>query len=190
MSTGDVLGTLLLAAALAALVLALARRVPLRPYVLLALLLLIADVALRSAAPVFFTADPDVGLVHAINPVEVNELDLDWPNRVVAFLVVGLAVWLTARPHPRSRVVGIGLACAVPGGLLNLIEPMLRGYTTDYLAIGGFAINLADGGLALGLPIMAVGVVVGEVMEGWRSRRGAGDSEVKRGAAVGAEPGG
>jgi hypothetical protein len=172
MSLTDLLGTLAGAAALAALARALFKLRPRRAYLAAALALLLADLGLRLLSPAAAPGRASTSVfVHERNPARVEEDDLGWPNRVVVGLVVSLALWLTVRPARSALLVGTGLALAVPGGWLNLIEPLLMGYTTDYLALGDLVLNLGDLGLVAGLPLVLAGVVAGEVREHRRAKR-------------------
>jgi len=168
--TLEVAGSLLVALLLVLLARALLRMQPRWPYFVLAWALVICDVAFRHAAGVGVRI-PGLELTPARNPAGRDIADLAWPNRVVAFAFTGLALWLYARPQRRSRLVGVGLALAVPAAALNLGEPFLRGYTTDYLVLGDLVLNVADAGLAVGVALACAGVVVAEVRAARAARR-------------------
>lgn len=158
MSASDLAGALFLGALLALLTKALLAMRPRRPYLLLALAVLASDASLRVAAE--RSAERGIALPvleHARNPARVDADDLGWPNRVAVFLFTALALWLGLRPAPGSRLVGVSLALVVPGALLNAVEPLARGFTTDYLPLGDWLANLGDVALVLGLPALLLG---------------------------------
>ena len=167
MAPGEIAGFALVAAALALLALSLLRMQPRWPYLAGAALLLLCDLGLRLAAPRLFPEYASGGFVFTRNPVTKDAEDLGWPNWAAAALVLGLALWLALRRPRRSAAVGVGLALVVPAGWLNLLEPAVRGFTTDYLLLGDWVLNAADLALAAGLPLLLAGLLHWEL----RSRR-------------------
>ena len=174
MTWGDIAGLVVVGGALALLAWALLRMRPLGPYLAGAAALLLCDLALRLAAPRVF---PEYGtgiFVFTTNPAASEPEDLGWPNWAAAALVVALALWLAVRPARRSVAVGTGLVLVVPLGGLNLLEPALRGFTTDYLLLGDLVLNLADLALMAGLPILLLGLLHWELLSRRRERMGRG----------------
>jgi hypothetical protein len=163
LSPGDILGYLFVGALLASFAFALFRMRPRAPYLLVAAGLLAVELAMRALSPILFPRDAPAGLTYARNPAVQSEEDLLWPNRILIFLVTAAALWLLCRPQRRGLWVGIGLALVTAGGWPNLLEPLMRGYTTDYIALGPLVLNLADLCLVLGVPLLVAAVVVGEI---------------------------
>lgn len=155
------LGAVALAVLVALLGRALVRMRPVWPYLGLALAVIATDLAFRHAVHAGVHV-PGLALSEEHNPAGEDLGDLGWPNRLMAFGVTALAVWLTFRPQRRSPPVGAGLALTVTGGMVNLAEPLLRGYTTDYIVAGDFVLNVADVALVLGVPLAVAGVVQAE----------------------------
>lgn len=170
MSAGGILGYLFVGGLLAILSWGIWRMRPRRPYLILALGLLGAELLLRAASPVLFPANAPRGLTYEANPVVQGAEDLVWPNRVLIFLLTAMALWLLVRPMREGLLVGAGQALVVAGGWPNLLEPLMRGHTTDYIALGDafgdIVLNLADVCLVLGLPVLLVGLVRGEIQSG------------------------
>lgn len=165
MRLGDLLGYLVVGGLLASLTVALLRMRRRWVYVALAAAILAADLVIRVLSRYLFPPEAGTGFMHALNPARGGAEDLTWPNRALIFLLTSLALWLAFRPRRRSVLIGIGLALVTAGGWPNLLEPLMRGYTTDYLAVGPIVLNLADASLVLGLPVLLAGVLHSELKE-------------------------
>jgi len=162
-AVGEVLGYLFVGALLASFAYGLFRMRPRAPYLILAAGLLAVELAMRALSPFLFPRGAATGLTYARNPMVQSEEDLLWLNRVLIFLVTAAALWLLFRPQRRGVWTGVGLALVTAGGWPNLLEPLMLGYTTDYIALGPLVLNLADLCLVLGVPLLVTAVVLGEV---------------------------
>lgn len=163
MSIGDIAGYVFVATLLGLLSWSLWRMRRRWLYLSLAGSFLGAELIIRLLSPLLFPRDRPYGLTYELNPARIAEEDLVWPNRILIFLLTSLTLWVVCRPQRRDVLVGAGAALVVGGGWPNLVEPWMRGYTTDYIALGSIVMNIADLCLVLGLPILLIGVIRAEV---------------------------
>jgi lipoprotein signal peptidase len=170
-SPDETLGTLFVGSVLALLAWALLRMRPLWPYLCAATALLLLDAGLRAISALAFPEYGSGPFVHCWNPAARTSEDLSWPNWIAMGALTAMAAWLAFRPARRSVAVGVGLALIVPSGWLNLVEPLLRGGTTDYLMAGDWVWNLADVALLAGIGVLLGGLAHWELLGGRRRAR-------------------
>jgi signal peptidase II len=118
-------------------------------------------------------------IVHAENPGAAFSILAEAPERVRAFLligvstvvmlIVGVMLWRFPSPSPvENPVLRIGLSLVFGGALGNLWDRAFRGTVTDFLQFffGSYefpSFNVADSAITIGAVLL--------VLELWRSRK-------------------
>jgi len=81
----------------------------------------------------------------------------------LAFLVAGLIAYYFPRVVWQDWPLKIAMMMQFGGAVGNLVDRLLRGYVTDFISVGNFAVfNLADSSIFLGAVVLVLGLWRGE----------------------------
>ncbi len=81
----------------------------------------------------------------------------------LAFLVAGLIAYYFPRVAWKDWPLKIAMMMQFGGAVGNLLDRLLRGYVTDFISVGNFAVfNVADSSIFLGAVVLVLGLWQGE----------------------------
>jgi signal peptidase II len=78
---------------------------------------------------------------------------------------LGIIYFFPRVPH-KEQYLRIALAMQLGGAVGNLIDRIARGYVTDFISIGSFAVfNVADSSISIGVVVLLLGMWIKEMQE-------------------------
>ncbi|MEN8173759.1 MAG: signal peptidase II [Chloroflexota bacterium] len=82
---------------------------------------------------------------------------------VLAFVVIGIIIYFFPQIPLVDWPMRVAMSMQLGGAAGNLIDRLARGYVTDFVSVGNFAVfNVADASISVGVAVLIIGMWIQE----------------------------
>ncbi|OQX60872.1 MAG: signal peptidase II [Anaerolineaceae bacterium 4572_5.1] len=82
---------------------------------------------------------------------------------ILGIIVIGVIIWYFPQIPAKDFFLRLALGLQLGGAMGNLVDRLLRGYVTDFISVGSFAVfNVADSCITVGAGVLLLGMFLEE----------------------------